>query len=142
VIDNPDEIQRGGGFPRLLLTSRDIDPATGEIRQGDPEQPALWQEPTDYVNNVWWLNLESPAALFFFARRNEDRNLWRSFHSSKLVEMVIQVRMQEEFSKQGADEHKDLWVSHKAALERYEVEVAQPMWEKLNHYVITGGGLE
>ncbi len=142
VVDNPDKLRRGEGFPRLLLTGRDKDPETGEIRQGDLEQPALWQEATDYVNNVWWLNVESPAALFFFGRRNEDPQLWRSFHANKLVEMVIQVHMQEEFISKGTEERKDLWASHKAAVERYEVQVAEPMWEKLNQYVLTRGGLD
>jgi hypothetical protein len=41
VISNPEEQKRGSGFPRLLLTGRDEDPATGLIREGDPEQPAL-----------------------------------------------------------------------------------------------------
>lgn len=141
IIDNPEETRRGGGFPRLLLTGRDTDPATGEIRQGDPEQPALWQEASDYMNNVWWLNLESPAALSFFTRRNDDPQLWRSFHSQKLVEMVIQVHMQEEFSK-ASEERRDLWVGFKAAMDRFEIQVAQPMWEKLNQYVPTGGGVE
>lgn len=56
--------------------------------------------------------------------------------------MVIQVHMQEEFTKMGDAERKDLWVSHKSALERYQVELAQSMWEKLQSYVQTGGGLE
>lgn len=141
VVENPEELRRGGGFPRLLLTDRDIDPNTGEERKGDPEQPALWQEPSDYINNIWWLNLESPAALSFFARREDDPQLWRSFHSQKLVEMVIQVHMQEEFISK-ADERRDLWVGHKAAMERFEIQLAQPMWEKLNEYVLTGRGIE
>jgi len=58
VTPNPEEPERGGGFPRLLLTGRDIDPATDEIREGDPDAPVLWQEATDFANNVWWLNLQ------------------------------------------------------------------------------------
>jgi hypothetical protein len=92
-LPNPEEIERGGGFPQLLLTGRDIDPATGEIRQGDLDQPTLWQEVTDYQNNIWWLNLESPEAGFFSQRRSEDIRLWRAFHAQKVVDMVIQVHM-------------------------------------------------
>ncbi len=36
--------------------------------------------------------------------------------------MVLQVHRQEEFTRMGAAERKDIWVSHKAALERYEVQ--------------------
>lgn len=90
---------------------------------------------------MWWLNLESPAALSVFARRNEEPHLWRFFHSQKLVEMVIQVHMREQFIK-GTEQRQDLWVGFKAAMERFEIQLAQPMWEKLNPYVLTGGGLE
>src|SRR5262249_47550426 len=69
VIPNPKEPKRGGGFPRLLLTGRDLDPATGTVREGDPDQPVLWQEPSDFINNVWWLNLQSPEAAFAFQQR-------------------------------------------------------------------------
>src|SRR5262249_48690213 len=40
VIANPEKQKRGSGFPTLLLTGRDLDPATGTIREGDPDQPA------------------------------------------------------------------------------------------------------
>lgn len=142
VIPNPEELERGQGFPQLLLTGRDTDPDTGETRPGNPDEPSLWQAPVDYVNNIWWLNTESPEAAFFFAQRADDIRLWRAFHAQKVVEMVIQVHMQEEFTKMGDAERKDLWVSHKSALERYQVELAQSMWEKLQSYVQTGGGLE
>lgn len=56
--------------------------------------------------------------------------------------MVIQVHMQEEFTKKGEDERLDLWVNHKAALERHEVVMAQGMWDKLQSYVWAGVGLE
>ncbi|MEX0704193.1 MAG: hypothetical protein WD069_18990 [Planctomycetales bacterium] len=141
VVENPDELRRGGGFPRLLLTGRDIDPDTGEVREDNPEQPALWQDPVDLQNNVWWLNLGSPAALSFFERSADNSQLWRSFHAQKLVEMVIQVHMSEEFTQKSAD-YRDVWAAHKAAMERFEIQLAQPMWDRLREYVIAGSGLE
>jgi len=142
VLPNPEEIERGGGFPQLLLTGRGTDPATGEIRQGDPDQPTLWQEVTDYQNNIWWLNLDSPEAAFFFQRRGEDIRLWRGFHAQKVVDMVIQVHMKEVFTAQGDAERPDLWSRHKAVLEMYQVQLAQAMWEKLQNYVLTGEELK
>jgi hypothetical protein len=142
VVPNPEELKRGGGFPQLKLTGRDEDPATGEIRPGNPDQPALWQDPIDYVNNIWWLNLDSPDAAFFFKQRGESSTLWRSFHAQKVVEMVMQVHMQEEFTKLGDAERKDLWANHKAALERYQVQLSELMWQELQTYVLTGSGLE
>jgi hypothetical protein len=40
VIPSREEAKRGSGFPKLLLTGRDLDPATGTVREGDPDQPA------------------------------------------------------------------------------------------------------
>jgi hypothetical protein len=141
VIANPEPPKRGGGFPRLLLTDRDKDPETGEPRPSDPEQPALYQDVTDIMHNVWWLNLASPDAAFAFAQRTENERLWRLFHAQKVVEMVIQVYMQEEFTKR-EDERPDIWVNHKAAIERHQVVMSQPMWERLEEYIKTGGGID
>lgn len=142
VVPNPDQPGQGGGFPELRLTGRDTDPATGEIREGDPDQPALWQEVSDYQNNIWWLNIESPEAAYLFAQRQNDIRLWRSFHAQKTVEMVIQVHMREEFDAKGEAERPDLWNRHKATLEIYQVRLMHDMWDKLQNYVDSGGGLE
>jgi len=142
VVENRDEIQPGSRFPQLLLTGRDPDPETGEIREGDPEQPALWQEVSDFRSNVWWMNLENPAAFFHFKHFNEHPELWRSFHAQKVVEMVQQVHMQMEYTQRDTDERPDYWASYKAAMERIEVQLAQTMWEKLTIYVQSGTGLD
>jgi hypothetical protein len=142
VVPNPEQPERGGGFPELRLTGRDIDPATGEVRQGDPDQPPLWQEVSDYQHNIWWLNLASPEAAFFVTQRAEDIRLWRAFHAQKVVDMVIQVHMKEEFDAKGDGERPDLWNRHKAVLETWQVLITQAMWEKLQTYVLSGGGLD
>jgi hypothetical protein len=142
VTAAPDEPQHGSGFPDLRLTDRDTDPATGEIRQGDPEQPALWQEVSDYQNNLWWLNLQSPDAAFFFGQRGDDIRLWRAFHAQKVVDMVLQVHMREEFDARGETERPDLWARHKVILDLKEVQLKQAMWDQLQTYVNFGGGLD
>lgn len=142
VKPNPDDTDRGGGFPRLLLTGRDVDPATDEVRPGDPDAPCLWQEPTDYVHNVWWLNLQSPEAAFAFGKRGEDAALWRLFHVEKVMEMVAHIFMQDEYTKKGDEEQQAFWADHKAALDRHEVQATQQMWDALRGYVGTGEGLE
>jgi len=142
VVPNPEQPERGGGFPQLLVTGRDYDPATGEIRPGDPEQPALWQEVSDYQHNIWWLNLESPEANFLFSQREENIALWRAFHAQKVVDMVIQVHMKQEFTAKGEAERPDLWNRHKNVLEVYQVLLTQAMWDKLKEYVLHGGGIQ
>jgi hypothetical protein len=139
IIPAREDPNRGSGCPELRLTDRDTDPSTGEVRQGDPEQPALWQEVSDYQNNVWWLNLQSPDAAFFFAQRGGDIRLWRAFHAQKVVDMVIQVHMREEFDARGETERPDLWARHKVMLDLKEVQLKQAMWEKLRGYIDLGG---
>ena len=138
VTPNPGEHDREGGFPRLLVTDRDVDPSTGEIRESNVDQPTVWQEVSDHQRNIWWLNLGSPEAAFFFTQRTENPIHWRAFHSQKLIEMVVQVHMKEEFDAKGDDERPDLWNRHKAHLETFQVEMMQAMWERLQPYVLTG----
>lgn len=138
VIPNPKEKKRGGGFPRLLLTGRDMDPATQTIREGDPDSPALWQEASDFAHNVWWLNLQSPEAAYIFHQRGTSPTLWRTYHSEKLVEMVVQVWMLDEFTQKGESERQDLWVNHRAAMDRHRVRIVQDMWNWLEPYISFG----
>jgi hypothetical protein len=142
VLPNPEALERGGGFPRLLLTGRDIDPATNQIREGDPDSPALWQEASDFLQNVWWLNLQSAEAAFSFGQREDDPALWRSFHAEITLEMVAHVWMQAEFTRRGENERPDYWAVHQAWLDRHRVRIVQEMWPKLEQYVMDGRGLD
>ena len=138
IVPNPESQKRGSGFPRLLLTGRDLDPATGTIRERDPDQPALWQEPSDYVHNVWWLNLQSAEAAFAFRRRGGEPTLWRTYHAEKVIDMVVQVWMTEEFTRKGEQQRPDFWAAHLAAMDRHRVRLVQEMWQRLEPYVLGG----
>jgi hypothetical protein len=139
VIPNPDKLNRGNGFPRLLLTGRDEDPATGAIREGDPDQAAIWQEPSDFVHNVWWLNLLNPEAQFAFHQRTEDPVLWRSYHAGRVIDMVAQVWMSEDYTKKQENQRQDYWGSFLAAWDRHRARISQEMWRRLGPYVASGG---
>ncbi len=141
VVPNPEELKRGGGFPQLLLTDRDVD-QDGNGRESNPDQPALWQERIDWMNNVWWLNLGASDAAFFFKQRAENPMFWRAFHAQKVVEMVTQVHMNEEFTRLGEAERKDFWGNHKLSLESHQIRLSEPMWQVLQSYVMSGTGLE
>ncbi len=138
VIANPEEQGHGTGFPQLYITGRDQDPATGQIREGDPDQPALWQEASDYIHNIWWLNLQSPEAAFVFRQRSAQPTLWRTYHAEKLMEMVVQVWMTDEFSRKGESQRPEFWAAHQAALDRHRVRTVGQMWKRLESYVANG----
>jgi hypothetical protein len=142
VIPNSQESKRGGGFPRLLVTDRDLDPATGVERPGDPDQPPLWQEPSDWINNVWWLNLQSPDAAFAFKKHATEPLLWRTYHAERLIEMVVQVWMSEEFTRKGDSQLPEFWADHLGALNRHRVRIGQQMWKRLEPYVAGGSALD
>jgi hypothetical protein len=127
-----------GGYPKLMLTDRDVDPATGQIREGNPDMPSLWQEPADYVNNVYWLNLQSPEAASAFLKRSEVPEVWRMFHVGKLVEMVEYVWMDYEYTNKGDSERPDYWANHRSTHQDYQVTVLQDMWPGLEDYVRAG----
>lgn len=140
VTATASDAERGhaGGYPKLMLTDRDKDPDTGQIREGNPDMPALWQETVDYVNNVYWLNLQSPEAAFAFRKRSDNPEVWRMFHVGKLVEMVEYVWMDYEFTNKGEAERPDYWANHRGMFQDYQVTVLQDMWTKLESYVRAG----
>jgi hypothetical protein len=138
VIPNSEKPKRSSGFPRLLLTGRDRDPATGLVREGDPDQPPLWQEASDFVHNVWWLNLQSPEAAFAFRQRATNSILWRTYHAERVIDMVVQVWMMEEFTRKGETQREEVWAAHLAAMDRHRVRLAHQMWNRLQPYVSAG----
>ncbi|MBI2176682.1 hypothetical protein HYU40_05055 [Candidatus Woesearchaeota archaeon] len=131
----------GSGFPQLLMTGKDKDPITGEIRQGNSEQPALWQEVIDVQNNIWWLNMQSKDANFAYELRKIDLTAWRLFHAKLFVEMMIQVWMSHEYIRKGDNEKPELWSSHKANYERFYVDLTSKMWDKLAPWIKSAGGM-
>jgi hypothetical protein len=141
VIPNPEKPKSGKGFPKLLVTGRDIDPATGTVREGDPDAPALWQEPSDFIHNIWWLNLQNPQAAFAFRSRGSHPVHWRAYHAGKIIEMVVLVWMAEEFTRKGDQQRPQDWAQHLLAMDRHVVRVTQQMWDGLENYV-AGGAIE
>ncbi len=108
----------------------------------DPDQPPLWQEPSDWINNVWWLNLQSPDAAFAFKKHATEATLWRTYHAERLIDMVVQVWMSEEFTRKGDSQLPEFWADHLGALNRHRVRIAQQMWKRLEPYVAGGSALD
>jgi hypothetical protein len=120
------------------MTDKDLDPADETVREGDPDQPPLWQEPSDFIHNVWWLNLRNPQAAFAFHLREANPPLWRAYHAEQIADMVVQAWMTEDFTRKGERERPELWAEHLAAMDRHQVRVIQEMWMRLVPYVIDG----
>lgn len=142
VVENSDLDYKGGGFPTLKLTDRDIDPETGMQRPSDPDEPPLYQGVLDYAHNIWWLNLGSKEAEAAFNRRIDNPQAWRLYHAQKVVEMVVHVHMKSEFTSRAEGEVPGLWGDHWETFTRFQKQYIPMMWDKLNSYVLTGSGLE
>jgi hypothetical protein len=142
VVDNPNVKKTGGGFPTLKITERDVDPETGEKRASDPDEPPLWQTITDYKNNIWWLNLGSKEAEAAFSRRTDNPQAWRLYHAQKVVEMVVHVHMQSEFTARAEGEIPGLWTDHLQIYNTLQKQFIPLMWERLNSHAQTGAELE
>jgi hypothetical protein len=142
IVENPALDRKGGGFPTLKVTDKDTDPETGEKRQSDPDEPPLWQGVSDYKNNIWWLNLGSKEAEAAYSQKNENPRAWRLYHAQKVVEMVVHVHMQNEYTARTGGEVAGLWSDHWAAFNTLQKQYIPLMWEKLNEYVLSGSGLD
>jgi hypothetical protein len=90
---------------------------------------------------VWWLNLQSSEAAYAFRQRNANLTLWRTYHAEKLVDMVVQVWMTEEFTRKGESQRPEFWAAHLAAMDRHRVRIVQQMWKRLEPFVSAGGTL-
>ena len=136
IVKSDDKGEHGSGFPTLKITDRDIDPYDGKKRLGDPEAPALWQEYWDVKKNIWWLNMQSKDVQFAAEQsKSGNKQLWRLLRAKILVEMVIQVHMQHDYTMKGEEEKPSPWSDHKFYYDRKYVEIVQSMWDRLATYI-------
>jgi hypothetical protein len=137
VIPTQDKGKAGSGFPTLKICDKHYDDFTGKIREGDPDEPALWQEYWDVENNIWWLNTQSRDAHFAYEEfKKGNKQVWKMFHAKLLVEMVIQAYFQFDYTSKREGEKPTIWADHKYYYDRKYVELTQAMWEKyLEKYV-------
>ena len=82
--------------------------------------------------------MQSAEAAFAFRRRASDPTLWRTYHAEKVIDMVVQVWMTEEFTRKGEQQRPDFWAAHLAAMDRHRVRLVQEMWQRLEPYVLSG----
>ncbi|MEM0466855.1 MAG: hypothetical protein QXX20_04580 [Candidatus Thermoplasmatota archaeon] len=140
VVPNPNLKNKAEGFPTLLLTDKDIDPETGKIRPGDPDKPPLWQELEDFQNNIWWLNLQNPQVAFYY-NLGTKTEYWRMYHAEKLIDMVVQALMVNEFTQKDNGEEGKIWSDHKLVMDDFIKQTIQTMWEKIIEYIEKGASV-
>ena len=64
------------------------------------------------MHNIWWLNLGSKEAEAAYGQKTENPRAWRLYHAQKVVEMVVHVHMQNEFTTRADSEPPSCWGNH------------------------------
>ena len=69
-------------FPRILLSGSDSDPAAddGSTRLLQAGHPPIYQNETDLLHNVWWINTSHPYAGEALTRGGPRGHAWREYH--------------------------------------------------------------
>jgi hypothetical protein len=92
---------------------------------------------------AWFTNThQAPFQKRTFTPTGEYLRAWRLYHAQKVVEMVVHVHMQNEYTARSGGEIPGLWSDHWAAFNTFQKQYIPLMWEKLNEYVLSGAGLE
>lgn len=95
---------KGRGFPRILVSSYDEDPDTGEHRHLGPEYPAVWQDVQDYDRNIWWINSSAPLAQMYLTDPSygyESRE-FRIYTLERYIDIIVQIALTSDPSETGA----------------------------------------
>ena len=68
IVLKADEKRKDGGtgFPRILLSEIDDDPLGEEPPVFSQAEPPVHQRPQDVDHNIWWINMASPLARYYF----------------------------------------------------------------------------
>ena len=137
ITPSDEKGKSGSGLPSLRVTDRDTDPFDGEIRKGDQEEPALWQNySSDVKSNIWWINTQSKDANFASKQREQgNQKIWKLLHCKLLVEMMVQVHLNAEYTHKGEEEQLTRWSDHKFFYDRKYVELTQAMWPELEKVI-------
>ncbi|MGV9012549.1 MAG: Ig-like domain-containing protein [Flavobacteriales bacterium] len=85
----------GRGYPRILISEVNSAPGEDEPPQFPADVPAVWQRPDDVENDIWWINLASPFAWFFYDTKDfGPKSLaWRMYHIERYVDILVQIAM-------------------------------------------------
>lgn len=87
------------GRPKILLSEVDDDPFGDGPPTFSPEEPPVYQRPTDVSNNIWWINMASPLANWHLQEAGDDVRESAEFRSY-LIERYIEALSQIVLSSQ------------------------------------------
>lgn len=88
--------ERGFSHPKILISSIDPDPETGEEVNLSYDDPPVWQRPEDVNRNIWWINSSAPLARMYLDRKKGygyDSREWRIYHVERYIEIIALIKI-------------------------------------------------
>lgn len=123
--------RRASRFPRVLLSSYDVDPlatAPSSPFELDPRHPSVYQRPEDVAESIYWINTSRPLAQRIIMQYTVKNTRWREYLFQRYVDIILKeaiyqlARRDPEITAEKVD---DLWSQvqsrvHDAAAEDLE----------------------
>ncbi len=96
------EGKSGKAFPRVLLSSHDLDPLgislDGTLHLNERET-VVYQRPQDVPESIYWINTSSPMASMIYDRFKFDSMQWRNFLFERYVDIFVKEAIHELWKK-------------------------------------------
>lgn len=96
----------GRGFARILVSSVDDDPETGEPVNLASDDPPVYQSPRDSDRNVWWINSSAPLARMYLDQSKGygyQKREWRMYHLERVIEVMVQIALSSDPNNESLD---------------------------------------
>ena len=102
---------QGLSYPRILVSSVDPDPETGEEVNLSYDDPPVLQRPQDFDRNIWWINSSAPLAnMYLDIERGYGYGSreWRIYHVERYIEIIAQIKMALDTALESLE--SELWI--------------------------------
>lgn len=96
TVTTVNEKQDGGGFPRVLLSEIDVDPFGEKPPIFSSAEPPVHQRPQDVDHNIWWINMASPLARYYYKSGARSKE-WRVYHLERYIEVMVKINLHYDF---------------------------------------------
>jgi len=124
---------RGKG-PRILISEVDTGPNEDHPAVLKSDEPPVYQRVQDIETNVWWINLASPFARFYYTNYGTKSEAWRMYHVERVIDIIVQIALSHGPDSEDSRISRD-WIQQSAAI---EAEIRQGALESLKDFIENG----
>jgi hypothetical protein len=100
------------------------------------DEPPVYQRVQDIDNNVWWINLASPFARFYYTNQKYGVNseAWRMYHVERVIDVIVQIALSHGPDSEDSRISRD-WMHRSAEI---EAEIRQKAIDSLKDFIEQG----